>query len=90
MKETGITASPIYTIEDIFHDNNLSSREVIVKLPDEDTNYSYHHNIHPRLSQTPGKFRLKAPKLGEHTEEILTKFGFTKNKIKELKDKKVI
>ena len=90
IKETGITASPIYTIEDIFLDNNLSSREVIVKLPDEDTKYSYHHNIHPRLSQTPGKFRFKAPKLGEHTEEILTSFGFTKNKIKELKDKKVI
>ena len=89
-KNAGITASPIYSIKDIYNDENLKSRNVIVQLPDDDTHFSYHHNIHPRLSTTPGKFRYKAPKLGEHSEEILHSFGFDKNKIKELKNKNII
>ena len=89
-KNAGITASPIYSIKDIYNDENLKSRNVIVQLPDDDTHFSYHHNIHPRLSTTPGKFRYKAPKLGEHSEEILHSFGFDKNTIKEFKKNNII
>ena len=89
-KSAGITASPIYSIKDIYNDENLKSRNVIVQLPDDDTHFSYHHNIHPRLSTTPGKFRYKAPKLGEHSEEILHSFGFDKNTIKEFKNNNII
>ena len=33
------------------------------------------HNIIPRLSATPGRLRRAAPKLGEHTAEILLTVG---------------
>jgi crotonobetainyl-CoA:carnitine CoA-transferase CaiB-like acyl-CoA transferase len=33
------------------------------------------HNIIPRLSETPGRLRSPAPKLGEHTAEILGQLG---------------
>ena len=33
------------------------------------------HNIIPRLSDTPGRLRLPAPALGEHTAEILGQLG---------------
>jgi crotonobetainyl-CoA:carnitine CoA-transferase CaiB-like acyl-CoA transferase len=33
------------------------------------------HNVIPRLSETPGGFRLPAPELGEHTEALLEEQG---------------
>ena len=44
-------------------------------MPDEQTGTLIMHNIIPRLSETPGRLRLPAPRLGEHTAEILGQFG---------------
>jgi crotonobetainyl-CoA:carnitine CoA-transferase CaiB-like acyl-CoA transferase len=33
------------------------------------------HGIVPRLQGTPGAFRRRAPRLGEHTEEILAELA---------------
>jgi formyl-CoA transferase len=42
------------------------------------------------MSATPGKIRFRAPKLGEHNQEILTKLGFTTEEIAEFKTKGAI
>jgi len=42
------------------------------------------------LSETPGRFRQRAPILGEHTEEILTELGYQKAQIAELRARNVI
>jgi formyl-CoA transferase len=34
------------------------------------------HNIIPRLSDTPGRLRLAAPSLGQHTRSILESIGY--------------
>jgi crotonobetainyl-CoA:carnitine CoA-transferase CaiB-like acyl-CoA transferase len=33
------------------------------------------HNIIPRLSETPGRFRLPAPNLGQHSRSVLESIG---------------
>jgi crotonobetainyl-CoA:carnitine CoA-transferase CaiB-like acyl-CoA transferase len=38
-------------------------------------------NIVPRFSATPGVWRRPAPKIGEHTDEILTAAGFDAQEI---------
>jgi crotonobetainyl-CoA:carnitine CoA-transferase CaiB-like acyl-CoA transferase len=35
------------------------------------------HDILPRLSMTPGRWRRPAPGLGEHTAEVLAEVGIT-------------
>jgi crotonobetainyl-CoA:carnitine CoA-transferase CaiB-like acyl-CoA transferase len=42
------------------------------------------------LSGTPGSIRRRAPTLGEHTEQILTKLGYDKKAIAKLREKGVI
>jgi crotonobetainyl-CoA:carnitine CoA-transferase CaiB-like acyl-CoA transferase len=42
------------------------------------------------LSQTPGRFRHRAPQLGEHTEAILTELGYGAAEIAQLREKHVI
>jgi crotonobetainyl-CoA:carnitine CoA-transferase CaiB-like acyl-CoA transferase len=42
------------------------------------------------MSETPGSIRHRAPKLGEHTERIMSDLGYTESEIVELRAKGVI
>jgi crotonobetainyl-CoA:carnitine CoA-transferase CaiB-like acyl-CoA transferase len=50
-------------------------REIVVELPDEEMGEVPMHNIVPRLSETPGKLRRPAPRLGEHSAALLAEIG---------------
>ena len=70
-----VTAAPVYDIDQFLADPHVVEREIVVDVPDEQTGRLTMHNIIPRLSDTPGRLRLPAPSLGEHTAEILGKLG---------------
>ena len=44
----------------------------------------------PVLSATPGAIRSKAPKLGEHTEEVLRDIGYSGAEIAKLKESRIL
>ncbi len=48
------------------------------------------HNIIPRLSATPGRLRRPAPRLGEHTAEILGSLGLGAAEIEALASEGII
>lgn len=43
-----------------------------------------------KLSRTPGSMRLKPPKFGEHSQQLLQEFGFAEDEIKSLLDSKAV
>ena len=88
--EAGVTAGPVYNVPDIIADEHVKGREVLIDLPDDQTGWAKHHNIHPRLSATPGTFRHPAPKLGCNTEEVLSEVGFGGDEIVSLRKRGVI
>lgn len=88
--EAGVTGAPVYDAGDIIADPHVQERGVLVDLPDAETGTATHHNIHPRLSDTPGTFRRPAPKLGEHTDAVLTRAGFDAGEIAALRQGGVI
>jgi formyl-CoA transferase len=47
-------------------------------------------NVPFRLSETPGRIRTTGPRLGEHTEEILGKYGLDPNEVAELREAGVL
>lgn len=67
----GVTVAPVLDMRDVLHNEYINGRGVIAHLPDETFGSIPMHNIVPRLSKTPGHFRRPAPKLGEHTGEVL-------------------
>ncbi|HTV89178.1 MAG TPA: CoA transferase [Stellaceae bacterium] len=70
-----ITAAPVYDIDQFLADPHVRARGIVVEMPDAETGRVAMHNVIPRLADTPGRLRLPAPRLGEHTAEILGQFG---------------
>ena len=70
-----VTAAPVYDIDQFLADPHVVAREIVVDMPDAESGRLTMHNVIPRLSQTPGHLRRPAPRLGEHTAEILGQFG---------------
>ena len=84
--EAGVTVAPLYSISDIIHDQHFIERGVYVEIPDEDHGTIPVHKPVPTLSATPANFWSGAPKLGEHTRDILLSAGFEEIEITSLLD----
>lgn len=67
----GVTVGPVCSVLDLLDHPYALERQAIVELEDKDIGSVPMHNIVPRLSESPGGFRYPAPRVGEHTSEIL-------------------
>ena len=67
----GVTVGPVCSVADLMDHPFVTGREAIIEMEDRDLGSLPMHNIIPRLSETPGALRRPAPRLGEHTQEIL-------------------
>lgn len=82
----GITAAPLYSVEDIIADDHFIEREVFCEVPDPDLETVPTHSPLPRLSETPGNIWRPAPNLGEHGPEVLKDYGIDAVRISALLD----
>ena len=67
----GVPCAPVYSMDQLVTDAYVLGRGAITELADRDLGTVPMHEIVPRLSGTPGTFRYPAPRLGEHTDEIM-------------------
>jgi crotonobetainyl-CoA:carnitine CoA-transferase CaiB-like acyl-CoA transferase len=68
-----ITAAPVYDIAQFMADPHVQARGILVDMPDDQMGSIPMHAVVPRLSASPGVLRRPAPKLGEHTAEVLAR-----------------
>ena len=85
-----ITAAPVYDIDQLIDDPHVAEREILVELPDADLGHVAMHAVVPRLAATPGAIRTPAPRLGEHTDEVLRMLGRSEAEIERLRVAKAI
>jgi crotonobetainyl-CoA:carnitine CoA-transferase CaiB-like acyl-CoA transferase len=71
----GVPVAPVVSVADLATHPYVAGRGALTELEDAELGSVPMHEIVPRLSRTPGTFRRPAPKLGEHTEEILAELG---------------
>jgi len=90
MDKAQVPAGRIYTAADIAADPHYAARGMIQNIVAGDGEPLKVPGIVPKLSATPGAIRTPAPRLGEHTEEILTSLGLSREDISRLKKEKVI
>ena len=85
-----VTAAPVYDIDQFVADRHVQERQIVVDLPDEELGSVTMHNVVPRLSATPGALRRPAPKLGEHTAEILARVGIAADDLARLRSEGIV
>jgi crotonobetainyl-CoA:carnitine CoA-transferase CaiB-like acyl-CoA transferase len=86
----GVTAAPVYDVAQFLEDPHVQERGIVVDLPDDDMGTVPMHNITPRLSETPGTFRLPAPSVGQHNAEIYGGIGYSPEQIRRLQSEGII
>ncbi|MCP5159560.1 MAG: CoA transferase [Gammaproteobacteria bacterium] len=89
---TGAPAGPLNNIADIFGDRQFHARRNLVAIDEPDLGETIIvPSTIPRLSETPGEIRHLGPKLGQHTDEVLSGLlGMDEQQISELRKKRVV
>jgi len=85
-----VTAAPVYDIDQFVADPHVKERQILVDLPDEEIGSVTVHNVIPRLSATPGALRRAAPKLGQHTAEVLARIGVSGADLARLESERIV
>lgn len=73
--EANVPSGRSYDAKDIANDPHYRAREMILKTELPDGSPIEVPGIVPKLSKTPGRVDRLAPRLGEHTDEILRELG---------------
>jgi formyl-CoA transferase len=76
-----ITVGPVNDVALLLADPHIIERGVIVEVDDEETGALLMPAPPVRLSQTPATFRRPAPKLGEHSRDVLRELGWSDDRI---------
>jgi len=90
MEAAEVPAGRIYTAADIAADPHYLARGMIEKITAADGEPLRVPGIIPKLSRTPGAIRTQAPKLGEHTDEVLHEIGYSDAQIAQLREAHIL
>lgn len=85
----GLPCGPVQTSVEIFNCPHIAQRDMFVKIPDP---------VMGEITMVGSPFKFEdmrasygpVPQLGEHTEQVLAELGYGKDKIKELRDSKIV
>ncbi|MFI7024199.1 CaiB/BaiF CoA transferase family protein [Micromonospora sp. NPDC049900] len=81
----------VYRAPEMLDDEHFAAREAIVRVEHPEFGEFPMQNVVPRLSRTPGRVKWTGPRLGEHTDQVLTDIvGLAESEINELRASGVI
>jgi crotonobetainyl-CoA:carnitine CoA-transferase CaiB-like acyl-CoA transferase len=85
LQEAGVSAMPVMNGLDLRVDPHLTARGTLVTLVHPEMGEERHSGNPLRFSRTPVKTACPAPRLGEHTADVLTRWlGMTAEKVADL------
>jgi len=90
LTEKDIPVGKVYTLDEVFSDPQVIHREMVVEVEHPTLGKVRQLGIVPKLSDTPGKVRNLSPLLGEHTAEILSGLGYTREEVDKLRQEGII
>ncbi|MGE0315231.1 MAG: CaiB/BaiF CoA transferase family protein [Lautropia sp.] len=73
----GIPVGPVYTVPQVFEDEQVRHLGVVASLPAQDGKTAHYISQPANLSRTPARVVAPAPAWGEHTDEIMAEIGYS-------------
>jgi len=86
LKSKEIPITPVYEIDEVFSDPQVLHRRMVVEVDHPRLGKVKHTGIGLKFSETPGEIVKTAPLPGQHTEEILTDLGYSRDRIDNLRE----
>jgi formyl-CoA transferase len=86
----GVPCGPIYSIDQVFADAQVQHLGMAQHVPNDENRHIQLVSQPFKLSRTPSKIVARPPEFGEQTEEVLAEFGFAKDEIADLRQRKVV
>jgi len=90
LNRAGIPCGIIMNLKEVFQDPQVLHQEMVLEVEHPGHGKVRMTGFPVKVGSSPCKIRLPAPRLGEHTEEILKSLNFNQESIKILRDKGVI
>jgi crotonobetainyl-CoA:carnitine CoA-transferase CaiB-like acyl-CoA transferase len=91
LKGARIPAGPVMTVGEVLNDPQVQASELLKFVDYPGAPRAVPLAATPlRLSQTPGEIRHRAPRLGEHTDEVLRELRYSEQEIADLRAAEVV
>jgi CoA:oxalate CoA-transferase len=84
LREKRLACGAVYTVKEAMGTDQVKEREMLIDVEDKALGKVKMPGVVIKMEKTPGSVSHGAPLLGEHSEEYLTKIGYSAEKINEL------
>lgn len=81
LDSAGVPCSPINTIPQVFEDEQVKHREMLIRIPHPTAGSVSQIRSPMRFANAPLTFDRAPPLLGQHTNEVLMEMGFSRQQI---------
>lgn len=90
LKEAGVPATPVNRVDQALQDAQVKAQNMLWEMEDQKLGKVSLLGFPLSFSRIQPEFRLRPPRQGEHTEEILLEYGYSQDDIGKFREKKVI
>lgn len=90
LEQADIVCGPVYTYDELFADPQFQHRDMVSDLRDQQGEPMKLLRPPIRLSRTPAQIHSPMPELGQHTEHILQRLGYSDATIRSLQQQGIV
>jgi crotonobetainyl-CoA:carnitine CoA-transferase CaiB-like acyl-CoA transferase len=90
LEKSGLPCGPIFSVAEVLEHPQVRAREMVVERPHPKLQSVKMTGVPVKLSGTPGEAGAAPPLLGQHTEDVLRKLGYSGEQCADFRKRGVI